>query len=308
MKKFLIRILAFFISLPIFFPHSSFAFPIYAQQSYENPREANGRIVCANCHLASKPITLETPSSILPNNIFEVFVEIPYDISQKQIVANGSLGGLNIGSILILPEGFKMAPKAILSPELKEKTKGIYITPYSASRENILVVGPISGDKNQKIIFPVLSPNPETNKNIYFVKYPIYAGGNRGRGQVYPTGEKTNNNIFLATASGKITSINKSEKSYEISIFSSSGEIIKQIIPNNIKLLIKENDIINKEQPITENPNVGGFGQAENEIVLQNPNRIYGYILFCLSIIFSQSIFVFKKKQFEKVQLAELEF
>ena len=26
------------------------AYPIFAQQNYENPREANGRIVCANCH------------------------------------------------------------------------------------------------------------------------------------------------------------------------------------------------------------------------------------------------------------------
>jgi apocytochrome f len=27
------------------------AYP-FAQQGYPNPREANGRIVCANCHLA----------------------------------------------------------------------------------------------------------------------------------------------------------------------------------------------------------------------------------------------------------------
>jgi hypothetical protein len=27
------------------------AYPIFAQQGYPNPREANGRIVCANCHL-----------------------------------------------------------------------------------------------------------------------------------------------------------------------------------------------------------------------------------------------------------------
>lgn len=33
-------------------PDLSNAFPIFAQQAYENPREATGRIVCANCHLA----------------------------------------------------------------------------------------------------------------------------------------------------------------------------------------------------------------------------------------------------------------
>ena len=42
------------------------AFPIYAQQSYENPREATGRIVCANCHLAQRNIQLEVPKSVYP--------------------------------------------------------------------------------------------------------------------------------------------------------------------------------------------------------------------------------------------------
>ena len=35
------------------------AYPIFAQQNYPNPREANGRIVCANCHLAQKPVEIE---------------------------------------------------------------------------------------------------------------------------------------------------------------------------------------------------------------------------------------------------------
>lgn len=38
---------------------SANAYPIFAQQAYENPREATGRIVCANCHLASKPTEIE---------------------------------------------------------------------------------------------------------------------------------------------------------------------------------------------------------------------------------------------------------
>jgi len=35
------------------------AYPLYAQQGYENPREVTGRIVCANCHLAQKPVELK---------------------------------------------------------------------------------------------------------------------------------------------------------------------------------------------------------------------------------------------------------
>jgi apocytochrome f len=177
------------------FPYSTQAFPIYAQQAYENPREANGRIVCANCHLAQKPTQFEAPSAVLPNSVFETIVKIPYDLTQKQVLGNGQKGGLNVGAVVILPEGFKLAPKTSLTEELKIKTKGIYITPYSPTKENILVVGPIAGEKHEEIVFPLVSPDPSTNKNVFFVKYPIYVGANRGRGQVNPTGTKTNNTI-----------------------------------------------------------------------------------------------------------------
>ena len=63
-----------------FATESATAFPIYAQQAYANPREANGRIACANCHLAQKPVEIETPQAVLPNSIFEAVVKIPYDL------------------------------------------------------------------------------------------------------------------------------------------------------------------------------------------------------------------------------------
>jgi apocytochrome f len=303
-----LSILTILSSLLFLLPQPSFAFPIYAQQAYENPREANGRIVCANCHLAQKPTEIEAPSAVLPDSVFEAVVNIPYDTSKKQILGNGQKGGLNVGAVVILPDGFKLAPKTRLDDELKAKTKGVYITPYSPTKENILVVGPIAGEKNQEIVFPLLSPDPAKDKNVFFVKYPIYAGGNRGRGQVYPTGEKTNNNVFTAAASGKITEIKLNAKDFEISITTASGDIKTQTVPKDLELLVKENQVVQQDQAITVNPNVGGFGQGETEIVLQDASRIYGYLAFCVSVIIAQSMFVFKKKQFEKVQLAELDF
>ncbi|KAD4385162.1 hypothetical protein E3N88_25330 [Mikania micrantha] len=50
-----------------------------AAQGYENPREATGRIVCANCHLANKPVDIEVPQAVLPDTVFEAVVRIPYD-------------------------------------------------------------------------------------------------------------------------------------------------------------------------------------------------------------------------------------
>jgi apocytochrome f len=295
-------------SLVIATPQNSFAFPIYAQQAYESPREANGRIVCANCHLAQKPTEYEAPSSVLPDSVFETVVKIPYDTTKKQVLGNGQKGGLNVGAVVILPDGFKLAPKARFDAELKAKMKGIYITPYSPTKENILVVGPIAGEKNQDITFPILSPNPNTDKKVFFVKYPIYVGANRGRGQIYPTGEKTNNNVFSTTVSGKVQDIKQTDKNSEITILSLNGESKVISVPKELTLVVKTNDVVVQDQPLTINPNVGGFGQAEIEIVLQDPNRIYGYLAFCVSVIITQTMLVLKKKQFEKVQAAELDF
>jgi len=287
---------------------SADAFPIYAQQAYPNPREANGRIVCANCHLAQKPVELEAPQAVLPNEVFETVVKIPYDTAQKQILGNGKKGGLNVGAVLVLPEGFKLAPKNTLSEELKAKTKSVYVTPYSPKQENILVVGPIAGEKNQEITFPILSPDPKKDKGVYFLKYPLYVGGNRGRAQVNPTGDKTNNNAFLAKGTGKITSIDQNEKGVVVKIEDTNGKVVEQSIPAEYSVTVKKGDLVRQDQQLTLDPNVGGFGQTEREIVLQDPNRIIGFIGFSVLTMLTQTMLVLKKKQFEKVQAAEMNF
>lgn len=285
------------------------AFPIYAQQGYEDPREATGRIVCANCHLAQKSVDIEVPQAVLPNSIFEATVKIPYDINNKQILGNGQKGPLNVGAVVILPEGFKLAPKDLMSKEIKEKTKNVYIQPYSTSKSNILVVGPIPGDKNQEITFPILSPDPNKNKNVHFLKYPIYVGGNRGRGQIYPTGDKTNNNTIATSSSGKVLKIHNLEKGgYDIDIEKNNGDIYTENIPSGLNLNISEGNNLIINQSLTTDPNVGGFGQNEAEVVLQSPARIKGMIAFFFSVTLAQIFFVLKKKQWEKVQAAEINF
>ena len=291
------------------YPSASFSFPVYAQQAYENPREATGRIVCANCHLAQKPVELEVPQAVFPDTVFETVVELPYEHSAKQVLANGSKGGLNIGGVLILPEGFKLAPKDRLSAELKAKTKGLFIQPYSASRDNILVVGPISGDKYKEVVFPILSPDPAKNKSVNFLTYPLYLGGNRGRGQVYPSGEKSNNSTYSSSASGTVVGISKdsSEKTI-VELRTSTGQTITETIPKGLDVKVVKGSIVNVDDALTYDPNVGGFGQAETEIVLQSPARVQGLIAFFFAVILAQTSLVLKKKQYEKVQAVELNF
>ena len=287
----------------------SSAYPVFAQQNYSNPRAANGKLACANCHLNQKAIEIEAPQAVLPNSVFEVEIKVPYNTSLQQVGANGKKADLNVGGILILPNGFKMAAKSQIPEEVKVKNKGVFISPYSTEFDNILVVGPIAGKTHQELIFPVVAPDPEKNSEIKYLTYPFYAGGNRGRGQVYPTGEKSNVNVFGANQAGQITEITKSEKGdFNVSIVDSAGKKVSQTVPAGLNLIVKQGETVKVEQALNADPNVGGFGQEESEIVLQNPIRIVGYLAFCLSVLVSQITLVLKKKQFEKVQAAELNF
>ena len=292
---------------------SAQAFPIFAQQNYSNPREVNGRIVCANCHLAQKPVEIEVPQSVLPDTVFEAVVKIPYDQQVKQILANGKKGDLNVGAVLVLPEGFELAPKDRISPELKKRVNKLFFQPYSQDQKNILVVGPVPGNKYQEMVFPILSPDPSKNKNISYLKYPIYVGGNRGRGQVYADGSKSNNTIYSASTAGEVTDIQTLEedgqsKGYAITIKTPAGNNVIDTIPPGPTLIVKKGDLIQLDQSLTNNPNVGGFGQRDTEVVLQNPARIQGFLIFLICILLTQIFLVLKKKQFEKVQLFEMNF
>jgi len=307
--KRLLFILAFTVNIFGFSIEKVSGYPVFAQQNYSNPRAANGKLACANCHLNQKAIEVEAPQAILPNSVFKVEIKVPYDITKQQVGANGKQTDLNVGGILILPKGFKLASKNQISAEIREKNKGVFISPYSTEFDNILVVGPISGKTHQELVFPVVSPDPEKDSDIKYLSYPIYAGGNRGRGQVYPTGEKSNVNVFGATQTGQISEISKLEKGdWNITIINATGNKISQKIPAGLNLIVKTGDIVKTEEALNLDPNVGGFGQEEKEIVLQNPLRIIGYLLFCFSALLTQVLLILKKKQFEKVQAAELNF
>lgn len=298
------------ILLGLFFVSKSFAYPIFAQQNYENPREPNGRIVCANCHLAQKAVEIEVPQAVLPDTVFEAVVKIPYDTKVKQVLGNGKKGDLNVGAVLILPDGFQLAPPDRIPEEMQKKVGKLYYQPYSEEKKNILVVGPVAGKKYTEMVFPILAPDPTKDKNVSYLKYPIYVGGNRGRGQVYPDGSKSNNTIYNSPVTGKITAINPVEKKggFDIVIEIASGQTVTEQIPPGPDLVVSIGQSVQADQPLTINPNVGGFGQEETEIVLQNPLRIQGLLIFFVFVVLAQVFLVLKKKQFEKVQLAEMNF
>ena len=290
-------------------PAASWAYPFWAQQNYDSPREATGKIVCANCHLAKKLTQAEVPQSVLPDTVFTASVKIPYEEGLQEIGADGSDVGLQVGAVVMLPDGFTLAPQDRWTEEMKEETEGVYFSQYSDDQPNILLVGPIPGDQHQEVVFPLLSPDPATDSNIHFGKYQLHVGGNRGRGQVYPTGEKSNNAVYTAPASGSVAAIEDGDNGSSIlTINTADGAAVTETIPVGPQLLVNVGDNIEAGAALTDDPNVGGFGQVDAEIVLQNPVRIYGLLAFFAAVALAQIMLVLKKRQIEKVQAAEGNF
>ncbi len=287
-------------------PLETWAYPFWAQQNYDNPREATGKIVCANCHLAKMTTQVEVPQSVGADSVFKAVVKIPYKNGTTEIGADGSKVPLQVGALVMLPDGFTLAPQDRWTDEIREEAQGVYYTKYSEEKENIILVGPLPGDQNKEIVFPILSPNPANNSEINFGKYSIHVGGNRGRGQVYPTGEKSNNTLFVATEPGTITSVEPADGGASvINIQTEGGKTTSETIPAGPNVIVNAGDKVDQGTPLTDDPNVGGFGQIDAEVVLQSPARVIGLLAFFAAVALAQILLVLKKKQVEKVQAAE---
>ena len=283
----------------------SWAYPFWAQQNYDSPREATGKIVCANCHLAKKLTQVEVPQSVMPDTVFKAVVKVPYDTDVQQVGADGNRTALNVGAVVMLPDGYTLAPQDRLSDELKEETEGIYYTQYSDDQPNILLVGPLPGDEHQELVFPILAPGPKTDSSISYGKTQLHIGGNRGRGQVYPTGEKSNNTVYTASVAGDITAIKDGDAGASVVTIAGTDGNVEETIPAGPALVVAVGDSVDAGEALTDDPNVGGFGQMDAEVVLQNPVRLYGLLGFLAAVAIAQIMLVLKKKQIEKVQAAE---
>jgi len=184
--------------------------------------------------------------------------------------------------------------------------KGLAWSAYSKEKENIVVAGPVPGKTYSEMILPVLAPVPD-EKEVFFGKFDVSAGGNRGRGQVYPDGNLSNNNVFTASAAGTVKSITPTEdgKKTVVTITKADGTDYDTTLLTGADVVVEVGDKVTKDMQLSTNPNVGGFGQDERDIILQDMDRVNNVMALMASIFVAQLGFVLKKKQFEKVQLAE---
>ena len=79
-------------------------------------------------------------------------------------------------------------------------------------------------------------------------------------------------------------------------INSSWNASMSQIVPKGLNLIVKQGDLVKTDQPLNLNPNVGGFGQEETEIVLTKSiknNWLFSFLFLCF---INTNIINFKEK------------
>ncbi|MEQ8963463.1 MAG: apocytochrome f, partial [Coleofasciculus sp. C2-GNP5-27] len=114
---------------------------------------------------------------------------------------------------------------------------------------------------------------------------------------------------YNSSKAGLISQITKLEEGgYDVTIQTPEGGTVVNTIPAGPELVVSEGQEVAAGEALTTDPNVGGFGQVDGEIVLQDPVRIKWLMVFIGAIMLSQLFLVLKKKQIEKVQAAEMNF
>ena len=81
----------------------------------------------------------------------------------------------------------------------------------------------------------------------------MYFGGNRGRGQVYPDGSKSNNTIYTTSTAGIVKDITPVTKKggFQVILKDRNGNIVVENVPPGPELLIKVSQSVRLEEPLT---------------------------------------------------------
>ena len=84
-------------------PRPTSALPKFAVQLFNFPLSATGKLVCANCHLASAATFLSLPQAVLRASLVEASIRMPCKRTTSQVSSSGSVATLNVGIAIVTP-------------------------------------------------------------------------------------------------------------------------------------------------------------------------------------------------------------
>ncbi|KAH0445559.1 hypothetical protein IEQ34_024157 [Dendrobium chrysotoxum] len=99
---------------------------------------------------------------------------------------------------------------------------------YRPNKRKILVIGPVPGQKSSEIVFPILSPDPATKKDV-------------------GTEEGVRFLLMVARVTIQFRMLHQLLR---------EGRQVVDILPPGPELLVSEGESIKLDQPLTSNPNV----------------------------------------------------
>lgn len=212
-------------------------------------------------------------------------VNIPVAVETYQVNAGGSAEGLQVGLAVVLPNGSHL---------IKESRDGNQFKVFNEGRDgdNAYIAGPIPANTFGTIAFDVIAPasgnTPSTS---------VVVGANRGRGQLYPDGSWSNVNQVPMSASGVVIRINKDRKANGLALTSEArvkgnevSHVVQHLPPGaGFFKSFRVGHWASRDAAFTSNPNRGGFGQSESELVVHGPYRLTDYIWVFTTITLAQA-------------------
>ena len=98
---------------------------------------------------------------------------IPVKKTNAQVQSDGSIGSLQVGGVLVLPESIGIVDSANWSY-------------WSDNVRESVIFGPRTAETSSETVTLVV------DRAAFPSSVTVYGGGNRGRGQIYPDGRSSN--------------------------------------------------------------------------------------------------------------------
>jgi apocytochrome f len=280
------------------------SYPIFALNAFTTARDSTGKIVCANCHLSASTLHIEVPQSVSSSTVMTLRLTIPAALSSKQLTSTASFSGVNLGCVVLVPDGFTLAPGSRLRGAEKLLTEGIYLQPFNDACSNTIVVGPIDCSALRtacSLDFPILSRSKGRCSTSYCpgTCYSVFGGANVGRGQFYPTGDSSN--TLRATRGPSLNIRILSSRASFLKVFSRAIASEARISSTTTAASSPGLGLRSTASSATaaRGLSAGGFGQQESTLVLQRGGRLKSILNVSLGIGLSQNSAICKKSQFE---------
>jgi len=201
--------------------------------------------------------------------VAEASIEIPVRRTNAQLSSSALLTGMNVGVVLSYPSELSVLARANV--------------PWDAWRslDTSVAAGPISAVEYSTIPLAF-----KANDSALPGTVTVYLGANRGRGQAYPNGEVSNLVSTRWSANGVIPGRTVLAKRLGIAcwIWSSAWKLPVQLIgPGHSMVRTGGLRSFSQEGGVCDVVmNVGGFGQTEEQLVIQSSPRVYSGLAFIL--------------------------